>query len=250
MTLTDLPASVLAHEAAPTTSARYVFIDSRAVIRGMKKEGWEVASAKTAQPRKRDPLFARHAVDFRRPGAKETEGHVPRILFINSHDGSSNASAFAGFFRFVCSNGLVIGTTTGVLKARHAFIDAAAFVHDAQALAARAEEQRPSIERWAALQLSARQRDVYETLAAKLRYGDSAAILKGELLTVRRPEDDSGSLLTVFNRVQENATRGGAHGVARSGNRTRTRPIGSIPRDVGFNAQLWQLTEELHEHWA
>ena len=43
----------------------------------------------------------------------------PTININNSYDGSSEASAIAGAFRLICSNGLVIGVTFGKGSARH-----------------------------------------------------------------------------------------------------------------------------------
>ena len=43
----------------------------------------------------------------------------PTINIANSYDGTSQASAIAGAFRIVCSNGLVIGVTFGKGKAKH-----------------------------------------------------------------------------------------------------------------------------------
>ena len=43
----------------------------------------------------------------------------PTISLNNSYDGSSEASALAGCFRIICSNGLVIGVTLGQGSTRH-----------------------------------------------------------------------------------------------------------------------------------
>lgn len=246
----NLPAAALAGTPDPMMSARYVHIDTRDVIRLMKAEGWEVAAAKAAAPRKRDPLYARHMLDFRRPGVEPIHGAVPRVIFVNSHNGTSSANAMAGFYRFVCENGLVIGTTVARKVARHIFHDASEFVHDMQDLAKVAEEHRTTITRWDALDLSKPQREEYARLVGQLRWGDAWAYEPMELLTPRRAEDDAGNLLVTYNRAQENATRGGMNGVSRTGRRMVSQPISDINRDLSFNAQLWRLTEEFAEHVA
>ena len=43
----------------------------------------------------------------------------PTINISNSYDGSSEASAMAGAFRLICSNGLIIGITFGRGSTRH-----------------------------------------------------------------------------------------------------------------------------------
>lgn len=246
----DIPLSVLQTEASPKMSERYVHINSMDVVREMEQEGWILTSAKTAKPRTRDPLFAKHSLDFRRESAEEIEGMVPRIIFTNAHDGSAKAFAAGGFFRFVCSNGLVIGNVAAYISSRHSGVDAKTFAQQAKKLAEETERQRVTIERWNRLDLSAPQRVEYARLAGALRFGDAEAFAASELLKVRREEDDSGTLLTVFNRVQENGTRGGLSGIARSGRRIMSRPTKSIGSDMKFNTSLWKMTEELSNIWG
>ena len=66
---------------------------------------------------------------------------------------------------------------------------------------------------------------------------------------VRRHEDDRGDLWTTFNRLQENTVRGGIEGLSRSGRAATSRPLSDISRSVDYNAQLWQLAEEVAEQW-
>jgi len=66
---------------------------------------------------------------------------------------------------------------------------------------------------------------------------------------VRREEDDRGDLWTTFNRLQENTVRGGLVGLSRSGRQATSRPLTDIQRDLAYNAQLWQLADELAEAW-
>jgi hypothetical protein len=45
----------------------------------------------------------------------------------------------------------------------------------------------------------------------------------------------------VFNRVQENMTKGGIHSVTAAGRNTTTKPVNAINADMRINAGLWQL---------
>lgn len=76
------------------------------------------------------------------------------------------------------------------------------------------------------------------------------------LLKARRDADEGSDLWTTFNRVQENAIRGGLddHRPARfdqerqrqvPARSLRTRPVKSIDGDVKLNKALWTLAEEL-----
>lgn len=245
-----LPIAALTAEPHPNMSEKYVHIDTREVVRLMAEEGWYVASADGAKPRKRDALFAKHTLDFRHPDLAEHFGAAPRVVFVNSHDGTAAAKAFAGYFRFVCSNGLIVGHETARVTARHMGLGASEFVHDVQRLRATLNDQREAFDAWSKIQLSKAQRAEYARLVGQLRWGDAYAYDAVELLSPRRAEDDDGSLLTTFNRAQENATRGGLNGLSRNGRTMVSQPISSIDRDLKFNSNLWQLTHEVAEVFA
>jgi hypothetical protein len=62
-----------------------------------------------------------------------------------------------------------------------------------------------------------------------------------QLLACRRSEDLGDDLWRVYNRCQEHLLRGGLSRRSITGRLNRTRPIGSIRRDVALNGQLWDL---------
>lgn len=244
-----LPASALATAAAPNVSERYQFISSNEIIQRFADEGWVVDNATVAAPRKRDPLFAKHMIDFRHPDFEPVQGAVPRIILVNSHDGSSSARVLAGVFRFVCSNGLVVGTTIGKETVRHTGDAAADLIHRMQQLARNTSKIYMQIDSWSKKDLSKAQRYEMARFAAQLRWGDAQRFTPEDLLAVRREGDDKGDLWTTFNRLQENTVRGGIEGLSRSGRSATSRPLSDISRSVEYNAQLWQLAEEVAETW-
>ena len=247
--MNNLPLSVLADHAAPTMSGRYVHVNSREVVELMEQEGFYVAAAKTNAPRSRDPMFARHSIEFRRREAPVVEGATPRIIFVNSHDGTTAATAMSGMYRFVCSNGLVIGQTLEQIKQRHAGDAAYELIARMRSLAKNSEQTFTKIEQWSRKQLTTPQRHEFARFAAQLRWGDAAMFEPEEMLKLRRAEDDRGDLWSTFNRLQENTVRGGLIGLSRSGRQATSRPLTDIQRDLSYNAQLWQLAEELAEAW-
>lgn len=229
---------------APHLSDRYVLVDTEEVLRAMTAEGFTVASMKTTKSRKTAGEYARHVIDFRHPDAPGIEGAVPRVLFSNSHDGSSRATAFAGVFRFACENGLVIGSVYAREIQRHSGAAAMDLVSRMQALAKNTAPLFAQIEKWQKKELTATQAENFAMLAAQLRWGDPYRFDTADLLAVRREEDDSNSLWHVFNRVQEATTKGGAEGTTRSGRVTTARPLLAPASDITFNANLWTLAEE------
>ena len=245
-----LPTAALAAQPAPTLSHRYQFVDTRAVIEAVAQEGWVVHSARSAAPRSKDPLFAKHELDLRNPEAAPiVGGHVPRIIFINSHDGSSSARALAGVYRFVCSNGLIVGNTVDRVNIRHSGDAAADLIHRMRSLAANTQSLYEKIERWSKKDLTRAQRQEFARFASILRWGDPHRFDVEDLLQVRRAGDDRGDLWTTFNRVQENTVLGGIAGVSRSGRAATSRPLTDIDRGADYNAQLWNLAEEVAAFW-
>lgn len=246
---TVLPRSALAAAPAPTVSGRYEFISTASIIDRFAQEGWAVAQATVAAPRKRDSAYAKHMIDFRHPDFQEVNGAVPRIILTNSHDGSSSARLLAGMFRFVCSNGLVVGNTTHNEVVRHTGDAAADLIHRMQQLAKDTSKIYTSVERWAKKDLTKAQRHEFARFAAQLRWGDAQRFEPEDLLMLRRAEDDRGDLWSTFNRVQENTVLGGINGLSRSGRAATSRPLSDITRSVEYNAQLWQLAEEVAATW-
>lgn len=247
--MANLPISALTTTAAPTMSERYVHVNTREVISLMENEGFYVSAAKSASPRVRDALYAKHSIEFRHKEAPENHGATPRIVFINSHDGSSAAMAVAGMFRFVCSNGLVVGSTFEKVRQRHAGDAAVELIDRMRALAKNSDKLFSQIEGWQKIDLSSSKRLAFARMAGQLRWGDAEMFQPEEILNVRRAEDDKGDLWSTFNIIQENTVRGGLIGLSRAGRQATSRPLTDIHRDISYNANLWKLAEEIAEVW-
>lgn len=241
-----LPSSVFNKTPAAHLSARYVHVDSEQVVNAMLAEGFQVASVQNTLGRSgAASQFGRHMIDFRHPDMPVIGDAVPRIVFVNSHDGSTRASALAGIFRFVCSNGLVVGNTMYQEKLRHSGAAAATLVERMQALAKNTAPLFAQIDRWSHTDMSSARTREFARMAAQLRWGDADRFTVEDLIQVRRPEDDRGDLWTVFNRLQETTTQGhGLEGLTRTGRVTTARPLKEIQANLTYNAQLWELAEE------
>lgn len=244
-----LPPSVLSDRPHPKMSPRYVYHDAREVIRILESEGFALASASAPAVRRggRDPAFSKHVLDFRMPEAPVVEGTTPRVLYVGSHDGTTASRIMLGAFRFICSNGLVVGSTYAREVVRHSGQQAAEFIDRIRSLAKSSAPLFAQIERWSKIDMSASERHEFARLAAVLRFGDAQRFAPEQLLTPRRAEDDRGDLWSVFNRVQENAIAGGLEGATADGRRLTSRRLAAIDASLSFNAQLWALAEEFAE---
>lgn len=242
-----MPSAIFTNSGADHLSDRYSHINTNNVIEMMLQDGFYVHSAKAVEARSRDPQFGKHVVEFRHNDAKPVNGVLPRVLFLNSHDGSTAARMFAGLFRFICSNGLVIGAALDMVKLRHTGEAAFELTQRASSIAKNGSRYFEQVERWSQKQLSAPQRNEFAMLASQLRWGDPHRFAAKEVLQVRRAEDDAGDLWSTFNRIQENTVRGGLPGLTRTGRAATSRPLNDMQRDIEFNANLWRLTEELFD---
>ncbi|VCY81425.1 hypothetical protein BANRA_00044 [Escherichia coli] len=123
-------------------------------------------------------------------GGPEINGqHVPEIILLNSHDGTSSYQMLPGYFRFVCQNGCVCGQSLGksvcppgnvvdrVIEGAYAVVG----VFD------RIEEKRDAMQ---SLVLPPPARQALAQAALTYRYGDEhQPVTTADILTPRRRED-------------------------------------------------------------
>lgn len=117
--VTELLPSVFAETNADTVSSRYKHIQTSDVIDALMAQGFRVAN----QQGKRSDIHAKHGLLLvnREIGFLDntfSENHATVSLF-NSHDGKSAVTLVSGFYRQVCSNGLISGNANEWLKIRH-----------------------------------------------------------------------------------------------------------------------------------
>lgn len=239
-----LPAAVFAAEPAPSLSPRYVHINTQSVVQALAQEGWEVAGVLSQAPRTRDPLYAKHVLDLRHPDLPKLADGVPRILVGNSHDGSMRASVMAGIYRFVCSNGMVVGSTYARERVVHAGESAKTLLERVRQMSKGLTPMFQQVEAWQRKDLTASVQLEYARLVATLRWGDPNRFPLEVLLAARRAEDEGSDLWKTFNRVQEATTNLSLGGLSRNGRPTMSRPLTEVTNNIRFNERLWQLTEE------
>ena len=235
-------------------SERYTYIPTIDVLRGLRKEGFEpfmVAQSKSRVEGKTE--YTKHMIRMRHAGQVTARPEANEIVLINSHDGASSYQMLAGAFRFVCCNGLVCGTVSNDIRIPHKGNIRGEVIEGAFRVLDDFEAIDASTEGMKALTLNVDEERAFATSALTLRYGERsegqppAPITAEQLIEARRPEDLGHSLWTTFQRVQENAMRGGQPGRSTQGRRIRTREVGSIDRGVSLNRALWVLAEEMRK---
>jgi len=235
--------AAFATQAASVTGPSYSFLSTAELVRALLNAGFVLSSARQAAVRRRDPLYARHIVRMRQMREVVTlVDAVPEIVLVNSHDGSSSYTLYAGLYRPICSNGLMIrSASVGFIRLAHRGIRVGDVVDGALELAGRFVNMRVYCEAMASRDLNFTERHDFAAKALALRYEGPAPIQADRLLGVRRAADEGTDLWRVYNRVQENLLRGGIAGQSESGRRIHTRAIKAIREDVRINLGLWQL---------
>jgi len=249
--LRSVAPSIFAEGAHESRSERYAYIPSIQVVHALRDQGFfpvAVAQSRTRDASKQD--HTKHLVRFRRDSALEADSRhgVPEAVLINSHDGSSSYWVLEGAFRAACKNGLIVATgdVQGV-KIGHTGKILERVVEGTYQVIANANRAIEVSREWAQVGLDRDERHVFARAAAQLRYegDDRVDELASKIQIVRRAEDVSNDLWTVFNRVQEGLLRGGQTYRSEAGRRVSARPVKSIDRNVGLNQALWTLGNEM-----
>ncbi|WP_407582558.1 DUF932 domain-containing protein, partial [Escherichia coli] len=181
--------------------------------------------------------YTKHMLRLRRAG-QITGQHVPEIILLNSHDGSSSYQMLPGYFRAICTNGLVCGQSLGEVRVPHRGNVVDRVIEGAYEVVGvfdLIEEKRDAMQ---SLVLPPPARQALAQAALTYRYGDEhQPVTTTDILTPRRREET----------IQENMLKGGISGRSARGKRIHTRAIHSIDTDIKLNRALWVMAETLLE---
>ena len=246
--------SIFATGKHSSRSESYTYIPTIEVLRGLRQEGFEPFMIAQSQSRIEGKTeFTKHMIRMRHAGQVQTRPEANEIILINSHDGASSYQMLAGAFRFVCCNGLVVGTVSNDIRIPHKGNIQGEVIEGAFRVLDDFEAVDASIDGMKALELHPDEQRAMATAALALRYGERgegeppAPIAVDQLTEARRAEDTGRSLWLSMNRMQSNLMQGGQPGRSAHGRRMHTRPVNSIDRTVTLNRALWVLAEEMRK---
>ena len=255
--LQTLVPSVFARTAHPARSERFRPIVTIEVLRGLRKEGFEVFSAQqmTCRSPDRKPC-AKHLLRMRKVDSVQQVGDTfLEMLLKNANDGTSVYDLFAGLFKVKCMNGMVASEATlGSVKVRHSGNVVNKVIEGTYTVLETSQRLLEAPKVWGAIQLQPAEQLAYAEAAHQIKFADAHGVVNtpitpAQLLERRRYEDGTNDLWTTFNVVQENVIKGGLHGVGTdANNRTfhrTTRAVKSIDTDIKLNRALWELTNKM-----
>ena len=258
--LRRLAPSIFAETKHESRSDRFVVIPTWDAIQALMKEGFVPVAAKQGGTRiQGKQFFTKHIVRFRHGTAamKGNSEMLPEIILRNAADGTSSYRVMSGLFRPICRNGLVSADVVEDFKIGHTGNIVDRVIEGTWKVVGESQRVIEQANSWRAVVLDQDERDIFAEAVHTLRFADSdehtrQAINPRQLLAPKRPEDQNRwDLWTSFNVLQENAIRGGQHGVVNrrdeetGQNRIRNitvRPLSSIDGDTALNKALWVLS--------
>ncbi|EAU4681905.1 DUF945 domain-containing protein [Salmonella enterica] len=240
--------SVFGEDKHTSRSEKYTYIPTITLLENLRREGFEPFFA--CQSRVRDPgrrNYTKHMLRLRRAG-QITGRQVPEIIILNSHSGESSFQLLPGMWRQVCANGLVCGQSFGEIRVPHRGDIAGKVIegaYDVLGVFDRVEEKREAMQ---SLLLPPPAQQALAKAALTYRFGEEhQPVTATQILTPRRYEDRKDDLWSVFNRIQENLSKGGLPGRTAQGKRTHTRAVNGIDGDVRLNRALWVMAEQMQQ---
>jgi len=232
----------------PTLSDKYKLAKTSEMVKRIEGLGFTMSKFVALKCRKKERQgFQKHRAIFTSPELKATADGVPQLLLTNSHDGTSSVVLQLGFFRYVCSNGLIVGNNIiAPVRVRHSGNDfderlIVAINH----IVAQAHKLTESIDKMKSIVLSDSEILAFQREALQKRLGD--AKIESFSMPVHRNEDTATDLFTVMNVVQENLIRGGARVIlAQDGKRKdkAIRRVNSLVSQTEINTMLWDLASQ------
>lgn len=236
--LQDACKPILATQAHEMTTAKYRFVSSYKLNEWLNKLGWYAVQVQVKHARSLSRrLTTKHSIFYTRPEYARLE-EFPAVIVVNAHDGTSSVQFYLAMIRYVCSNGLVAGTSLfQPIRIRHT-----GFCWDRVKTAMQQVENAiprvlDTVAKMQSVQLSHTQVMDFAALASRVRFDFSPPKAKtfsiDNLERARRVDDMKQDLWTVFNRIQENTTQGGK-GMG-------FRRLTSIDKNIKVNRALWDL---------
>lgn len=241
---TKLVPAIGAQSPSEIVSDRYQFVSTRDILDRVQKDGWMItnATSQNRSPHAQHRITLVHENDL----SNDNDEGIPRIEMFNSHNRSKRLMFAIGFFRFVCSNGLIVASGPAeTIRIKHRFSGdrLQGIMDQVSQISSRFPAIANTIEEFKSRELTQEEQTSFAQYAIKGRFNyrpemprrfrDMGRTVE-KLLQARRPEDESSSMWTVYNRVQENLM---------SGIEGFSRPIKGYTDSVRVNQLLWKGAE-------
>lgn len=254
--------AVFAQTPHASRGPRYRYVPTIEPLQALLDTGWGVyeASQQRSRAADRDP-YTKHMLRLRKlehfdvANWQRSGDGVPEVILINAHDGTAAYHLRGGFFRFVCSNGMMVGTTIAGFTVRHT-VNSQTTAEVLDGCTRVVTESFPAmldnVDRFKSLTLAPEHQYRLAQRGVELRYGSNLPPFEAPaLLTCRRPEDEEPTLWNILNRVQENVIYGGWETKSFGyGRKSTVRPIERVSAVAAINGGLWDTAAALADELA
>ncbi len=244
---TTLVPAIGANSPSERVSDRYQFVSTRDILNRVQQDGWTItnATAQNRSPYAQHRITLVHQNDLSTINDSNSEG-VPRIEMFNSHDRSKRLMFAIGFFRFVCSNGLIVASGPAeTIRIKHRFSGdrLSEIMEQVSQISSRFPTIQNTINNFKSREMAEDEQVSFAQYAIKGRFNYRPAMPKRfqdmertveRLLSSRRDADSGNSIWQVYNRIQENLING-MEGFS--------RPIRGYSDNVRVNQLLWKGAE-------
>ena len=240
---------------AKSRTNKYTVLNTVDALKELQNQGWLPYNAfplrKFNPSAKQD--YSTHCVKLRHINSLQSPTEVgetiPEIILINSYTGMSSFKLLAGHFRLVCENGMVVMDDTkenqqtrvihrGELNLKEIVANA---IKQVTASVTKIDEMKHKILTVKEQRELAKQALTLRTSGRQLSGGTP---IIGDLLKVRRPEDEGNNAWLVLNRLQEAIIRGGIRVRGKNG---QVRTMGKVRSDetsLQLNQKVWDLVAQ------
>lgn len=257
------PVAFMTEPTNPNVSDKYIQANTATVIEDLGKLGWYPTDAKQCRPKKGSSgIRSFHMISFQNPDVKickkttdengnttEIVDSYPRIILTNSHDGYNSFKFMVGFYRLICSNGLVMCSDEFAnLSIRHMNYDFETLRVMVNDIVENVPNVVCTMNQMKNTVLHTGQMEELATSVIKIRKEvddnekfdiDEQTIL--DILNPVRDEDTGSDLWTIFNVCQEKMIKGGFNALNTKNKMRKQRGITSIKKDIEFNQRLWKI---------
>lgn len=250
-------------------SRRYKFLSTNTIRDILRKEGWVLTNVMSPTSRI-NPDTCRHMMTFSTQNTDYLKpldelGLVPKILIVNSHNGTVALKMHIGLYRKTCNNTLIVADEMlDGYRVRHWGNEVESINQYIKYLKQALPRIISDVKRFKQIRVSqetqmrmATQGIIYRNLRLVDGFTGEVDVKSlnnsyrpAELLKVLRGSDNYNDLFTVFNRIQENLIKGNfGHYGKKNLRPSRTRNLTEARKLVLVNKELWKMmTLVANEH--
>lgn len=230
---------------------KYNVITTSKIVEKFEDRGFVITDYSEARARSEDKINKQK--HFVRMALKSDMDLLerPEVVIHNSYDGSTRLKMLIGMFRFVCSNGLVIGDNLSEpVKIKHSNNKWDYFVWKAiEEYSMKIEKQKAVVEAMKNYYMSYSDEVRFAEKAVQLREDIVNVLDPRELVTVKRREDVGKNLWLTFNKVQESIVCGYFTKIFRPEDEdfylAKAQVLTDVNKIIDINHRLGKMAEEM-----